>query len=225
MADSNAHPVVIHRMSPENISLLSRLAPDVFDESISDSALAKFVRVSDHALYVAVAEERVVGQVRGVIHYQPDLPNELYVDNLGVAPAHQRSGIATNLLRRLCTWGRKSGCKSMWVATEIDNEDGIGFYKSLGLEAATIAYFQADISGSDSPIGEVGSNLKSAFGGGGRLVHAGHSNSACGECAIFQSICPNLRGKRCRRRIELRVERFTLKTITIAETLILGRAR
>lgn len=152
MANSSAPPVVIHRISSENISLLSRLAPDVFDETISDSGLAKFVRISNHALYVAVAEERVVGQARGVIHCQPDLPSELYVDNLGVTPAYQRGGIATNLLRRLCKWARKSGCNSMWVATEIDNEEGIGFYKSLGLEAATIAYFQAEISGSDSSI-------------------------------------------------------------------------
>ena len=152
MADSNTPSTAIHRISAGNISHLSRLAPDVFDEDISDSALAKFVGVSNHALFVAVAEEIVVGQARGVIHYQPDLPSELYVDNLGVTPAYQRVGVATKLLRCLGDWGRESGCKSMWVATELDNEQGMGFYKSLGLEAATIAYFQADISGPNSPV-------------------------------------------------------------------------
>ena len=127
MEDSNEDSISIRRISPANVSLLSDLSPDVFDGSISDSSVAKFVRVSDHALFVAVAEKRVVGQARGILHHQPDSPTELYVDNLGVSPAYQRRGIATKLLRHLCDWGREQGSKSMWVATEIANEQGIGF--------------------------------------------------------------------------------------------------
>lgn len=123
-----------------------RILADVFDDDIDAAGLAAYLDAPGHALFVARADDAVVGQARGCVHLQPDGPPELYIDNLGVAPAYKRRGIATALVRALIDWGRAQGCASMWVATETDNAEGLAFYKALGLDAKTMAYFETEIS-------------------------------------------------------------------------------
>jgi aminoglycoside 6'-N-acetyltransferase I len=137
--------ISIRRVESGDAPLLELIAPDVFDEDLRPDALAAFLAAEGHALFVAIADGVVVGQARGMIHVQPDKAKELYVDNLGVAPSHQRRGIATRLVRSLMDWGRAGGCASLWVATEIDNAEGIAFYASLGLEPKTLVWFSSDL--------------------------------------------------------------------------------
>lgn len=125
--------------------MLVRVADDVFDGPIDDAALADFVASPDHALVVAVAGGVVIGQIRGVIHRQPDQGRALYVDNLGVAPAWMRQGVATALFQALADWARAQGCETFWVATEIDNAQALAFYRSLSAEPVTVAYLEGPL--------------------------------------------------------------------------------
>jgi aminoglycoside 6'-N-acetyltransferase I len=74
-------------------------------------------------------------------HAEPDRAPDLYIDNLGTTPAHQRRGIAAGLMDALIAWGKTQGCTYAWVATEIDNDGAKGFYAAQRFMHDSIAMF------------------------------------------------------------------------------------
>ncbi len=96
-------------------------------------------------MVVALSKERVVGQTLAVIHRHPDKPTELYIDDLGVAPAFQRQGIATRMLDKARQLGIERGCEEVWVATEPDNEAARAVYSSLGLAERSAVVFEGNL--------------------------------------------------------------------------------
>lgn len=137
----------IFRITPANATCLNRVDPEIFDAEIDPERVAAFVASKDHLMVVASAGGIVLGQIRGIIHVQPDGPNQLYIDNLGVSPTYQRLGIATLLLKELLAWGKENGCEDAWVATELDNDAARGLYHRFKSEPEqTMAYFQIDIA-------------------------------------------------------------------------------
>ena len=132
----------IVRIGPAQTGLLRRVAEDVFDEEIDPQRLAAYLTMPGNLMVLAVADGEVVGQTRGVIHRHPDLPTELYIDNLGVTPGRRREGIATRLLDDLVAWSREMGCEEAWVGTEVDNEAARTLYERRGSDAETfVLYF------------------------------------------------------------------------------------
>ena len=132
----------IIRFGPADAALLDKVALDVFDEDIDPQRLAAYLTMPGNLMVLAVANGEVVGQTRGVIHRHPDLPTELYIDNLGVTPNRRREGIATRLLDDLVAWSREMGCEEAWVGTELDNEAARTLYERRGSEAETfVLYF------------------------------------------------------------------------------------
>lgn len=133
--------VEIVRIDATNKALLERV-DDVFDGSIKPDRVAAYVAQANHHMLVAVADGRVIGQVLAVVHRHPDKPTELYIDDLAVAEAHQRQGIATRLVRAAIEQGRRAGCEEIWVGTEPDNEAAGAFYRSLELSVRTALIFE-----------------------------------------------------------------------------------
>ena len=132
----------IIRVGPAQAGLLDKVADDVFDAPIDLARLKAYLAESTHLMVVACDGGEVIGQARGMIHRQPDQATELYIDNLGVTPAHKRQGVATALLDELTAWGRELGCEEAWVGTEVDNEAARGLYEGRGSEAETfVLYF------------------------------------------------------------------------------------
>jgi ribosomal protein S18 acetylase RimI-like enzyme len=124
--------IEIRRLGPGDSALLERLADDVFDEPVRADRLAAYLAEPGHVLLVALDDGVVVGQAAAVVHRHPDKPAELYVDEVGVAPAFQRRGIATRLLAELFTLGKGLGCAAAWVATEADNLPARRLYEGFG---------------------------------------------------------------------------------------------
>jgi aminoglycoside 6'-N-acetyltransferase I len=122
---------IIH-VGPGDAALLDRVADDVFDAPIDPARLAVYLASAGHILLVARVDGEVVAQLGAVIHYHPDQPTELYIDNLGVAAKLQRRGIARRMLQRLFELGRAAGCEEAWVGTEHDNEPARKLYEDLG---------------------------------------------------------------------------------------------
>jgi ribosomal protein S18 acetylase RimI-like enzyme len=116
------------RIRSENTELLDRVAVDVFDEPIVPKRLAAHLENPANLLIVAVTDGVVIGQVAAVLHHHPDKPTELYVDEVGVTPEHQRQGIATRLMEEIVTWGKSLGCEEVWLGTEIDNTAARALY-------------------------------------------------------------------------------------------------
>jgi len=132
----------IVRVGPADARLLDRIAADVFDEPIDPARLAAYLAEPGHLMVLAVAPDgEVVGQARGMVHRHPDLPTELYIDNLGVTPARRRERLATRLLDALVAWGLELGCEEAWVATEPDNEAARALYAARGAEAEAVVMF------------------------------------------------------------------------------------
>lgn len=136
----------IRRVMSGSTELLSRVADDVFDGPVSPTSAAGFLAASGHAMFVALKDGVVVGQIRGVIHQQPDGEPQLYIDNLGVAPAEQRQGLGRLLLVSLLTWGGQLGCTLCWVATETDNAEALGFYEATGFSRKTLAWLELELT-------------------------------------------------------------------------------
>ncbi len=129
--------VSIHVLGPGDAGRLERVAPEVFDEEVSPEYTAEFLADPRHHLVVALDEDVVVGFASGVHYIHPDKPPELFVNEVGVAAAHQRQGIARQLLQALFAQGRAAGCAEAWVGTDVSNTTARGLYASAGgVEAA-----------------------------------------------------------------------------------------
>jgi len=134
----------IRHITPDATALLDRVDPDVFDHAIDPARLAAYAAAPLHALFVAVEDGLVVGHIRGCVHLQPDRGPDLYIDNLGTAPAHQRRGIASALMKAMLDWGKAQGCTFAWVATETDNAGAKGFYAAQGFTHGEAAMFSLE---------------------------------------------------------------------------------
>jgi ribosomal protein S18 acetylase RimI-like enzyme len=80
-------------------------------------------------MVVALDGGRIVGQVEAVVHRHPDKPTELYMDEVGVADAYRRRGIARRMLAAMLAHGKALGCEVAWVGTEPDNLAPRGLYE------------------------------------------------------------------------------------------------
>lgn len=113
--------IEIRRVTKAQLGLFERVAEDVFDEPVVPARLRAYLAAPGHLMLIAVAAGEVVAQVAAVIHRHPDKRTELYIDEVAVAPAYQRRGLAGRMLEEMYGWGRELGCEESWVGTEPDN--------------------------------------------------------------------------------------------------------
>lgn len=109
------------------------LAADLFDAPPLAAATERFLADPTHHLLFAYDEAgRAVGMISGVETTHPDKGTEMFIYELGVAPAARLQGVATELVRTLGEIARKNGCYGMWVATEPDNHAAKATYRKAG---------------------------------------------------------------------------------------------
>ena len=138
-------PTELRRVSPADAALFENVADDVFDEPVRPDRLARYLAEPGHLMLVAVDDGVVVAQCAAVVHHHPDKVTELYVDEMGTAPSHQRRGIARDLMRAMFDWGRELGCEEAWLGTELDNEAANALYRSVDGRTDTMAYYEFDL--------------------------------------------------------------------------------
>src|SRR6266542_5901984 len=129
------------------------LAADLFDAPPLAAATERFLADPTHHLLLAYDEAgRAVGMISGVETTHPDKGTEMFVYELGVAPAARLQGVATELVRTLADIARKSGCYGMWAATEPDNEAAKATYRKAGAnEEAPFVLLSWDLTTEDRP--------------------------------------------------------------------------
>ena len=134
--------VEIRTLKPGDESLFERIAEGVFDYPIDRAILARYLATPGHHLVVALSEGQIVGQVAAVVHRHPDQrPVELYVDEVGVAPAFQRCGIGRRMLQEMFALGRSLGCTEAWLGTEPDNLPERAFYDPIAEAAENMVMY------------------------------------------------------------------------------------
>ena len=125
--------IEIKLLTPTDAHILNNVAEDVFDDPIVESSAREFLSDPRHRLVVVLDDDLVVGFVSAVVYLHPDKPApELWINEIGVAPTHQRQGIGKRLLQAMLEEARSSGCTEAWVLTERSNEAAMGMYKSVG---------------------------------------------------------------------------------------------
>lgn len=125
-------PIEIRLLGAHDAALLARVAPDVFDGPVDPRWARRFLDDPRHHLAVALDDGVVVGMASGVDYVHPDKAPQLFINEVGVAPSHQRRGIGRRLVDALIERGRAIGCTYAWVGTEEDNVAARTLYERAG---------------------------------------------------------------------------------------------
>ena len=127
--------IEIKLLHPPDLHLLNNVAEAVFDDPIVESSAQGFLADPRHRLVVAMDDRLVVGFVSAVIYVHPDKPApELWINEIGVSPNHQRQGIGKALMQAVLDEAKRSGCAEAWVLTDRSNLPAMSMYKSAGGE-------------------------------------------------------------------------------------------
>ncbi len=125
----------IRMLGPDDAPILERVAPGVFDNAVHPRWTAEFFSDPRHHLAVALGGEQVVGIASALQHYvHPDKPPELYISEVGVAPAYRNQGVGRGLLKALLAHGKTLGCAEAWLGTERTNTAARRMYAAVGGE-------------------------------------------------------------------------------------------
>jgi len=135
-------------LSSSDLTLLLNAADGVFDNPVDESFAREFLADPRHHIVVALFEGVIIGFASAVHYIHPDKPAELWINEVGVAPAHQGKGVGKAIMNELLSSGKQLGCANVWVLTDRSNEAANRLYKSTGGQIAggdTVMYeFEID---------------------------------------------------------------------------------
>jgi GNAT superfamily N-acetyltransferase len=137
---------IVRILAASEQSALACVAPDVFDHAIDSRWATEFFADPRHHLDVALLEGQVIGMASAVHYVHPDKPPELWINEVGVAPAHQGQGLGRQLLHALFDHARALGCAEAWVLTDDRNTAARHLYASVGGAESPVKYFSFALS-------------------------------------------------------------------------------
>jgi aminoglycoside 6'-N-acetyltransferase I len=145
-------PIEIQLLGAHNLDALQRVAENVFDERIDDRWSRRFLDDPSHHMLLAIDDGVVVGMASAVDYVHPDKAPQFWINEIGVAPSHQRRGIGRMLLDALLAHGKALGCTEAWLGTEHDNVAARALYESAGSspEPFVLYSFPLNTNGEDS---------------------------------------------------------------------------
>jgi len=122
----------VRLLSPDDAVLFDGIADEVFDDPVDTVMAKEFLSDPRHHISAALDGDRLVGFASALHYVHPDKPNELWINEVGVAPDYQMRGIGRRLVKRLLDHGRELGCREAWVLTEHPNQAARALYRSAG---------------------------------------------------------------------------------------------
>jgi len=138
--------IEIRVLGEGDAAVLDNVAEDVFDNDIDPDMAQRFLADSAHHIAVALEDDVVIGMASANDYLHPDKPVQFWVNEMGVAPSHQRRGIGKRLLRRILDLARDLGREEVWLGTEDDNVAARALYKSLDGEEESFVMYTYDLS-------------------------------------------------------------------------------
>jgi len=132
--------VTFHLVTEATADLLDRVDEDVFDNPVDPASLRRFLANPMNHLVVARVEDpndpthvgTVIGMASAISYVHPDKPLQLFINEVGVAGQHRRSGVGTRLMEFLLNHAQGLGCTEAWVATEVGNSAARALYRATG---------------------------------------------------------------------------------------------
>ena len=140
----------IRMLGRDDAAVLQRVAQDVFDHAVDPRWTAAFLADARHHMLVAVDDGVVVGMISAVDYVHPDQAPQLWINEVGVAPSHQRRGVGRRLLDAMLAHGRTLGCTEAWLGTEDDTEAANALYRSAGSKPEPFVLYSFDLQPRDS---------------------------------------------------------------------------
>jgi len=116
------------------------VAEGVFDNPVDAGLVEEFLADARHHVVVALSSGQIVGVASGVHYVHPDKPAELWINEVGVAPAVQAQGIGKQLVRALLDRGSQLGCVEAWLGTEASNTAARRLYAATGGKEEAMVY-------------------------------------------------------------------------------------
>lgn len=124
--------IELRLLGPGDAGVLSHVADGVFDDAVDRRWTAEFLADRRHHMIVALDEGVVVGMISAVDYVHPDKAPQLWINEVGVAPSHQRRGIARRLMDAILRHGWAIGGTEAWLGTEETNVAARGLYEGAG---------------------------------------------------------------------------------------------
>lgn len=154
--------ITIRLLQAQDAALLDNVAPGVFDNDIDARSTAAFLADPRHHMVVALLEGQVVGMASAVQYFHPDKRPQLWINEVGVAPAHQRQGIGRQLMQALLAHGHALGCHEAWLGTELENTPARQLYTSVGGREEPMVYFTFRLGPASDPASSAASGEPSS---------------------------------------------------------------
>jgi aminoglycoside 6'-N-acetyltransferase I len=143
--------VEIRLLGPGDGTVLERVAPGVFDDPVQPHWTRDFLLDPRHHLVVALDHGVVVGMASAVDYVHPDKAPQLWINEVGVAPSHQRRGIGRQLLDAILAHGRALGCTEAWLGTEETNVAARRLYEGAGATPQAFMLYEFLFESGQSP--------------------------------------------------------------------------
>lgn len=122
----------IRLLGAGDAAVLERVAPGTFDNDVHPLLAREFLGDSRHHIVVALDGDMVVGMISAVDYVHPDKERQLWINEVGVAPTHQRRGIARRMMTVMLEHGKTLGCTEAWLGAEESNAAARGLYEQAG---------------------------------------------------------------------------------------------
>jgi ribosomal protein S18 acetylase RimI-like enzyme len=136
-------------LSESNLHLLINTQEGIFDNLVDEKLTREFLADPRHHIVVALFEDTIIGFASAVHYVHPDKPTELWINEVGVAPAHQNKGVGKAIMRELLQLGQSLGCVNAWVLTDRSNTPANRLYKSAGgeVDPGDTVVYEFDLKG------------------------------------------------------------------------------
>lgn len=128
--------------------LFRNIAEGVFDKPVHQGLVSEFLADPRHHIVVAIQDDTMIGFASAVHYIHPDKPAELWMNEVGISPNHQRQGVAKAILKEMLRLGKRLGCVSAWVLTDRSNLAANRLYSSVGgrLDPGDTVMYEFDVA-------------------------------------------------------------------------------
>jgi ribosomal-protein-alanine N-acetyltransferase len=111
-----------------DIEPVTALERALFDDPWSPEMFWDELAQGDTRTYVVATDDDAVVGYAGLAA----MPDEAYVQTIGVAPAHQRRGLGATLLTALLDDAKRRGLSRVGLEVRVDNAPAIALYERFG---------------------------------------------------------------------------------------------
>lgn len=133
--------IEIRLLQEGDAHVLSNVAAGVFDFPVIPEMAERFLKSPAHYIAVAIDGDAVIGMATANEYLHPDKPVQIWINEMGVAPAYRQQGIGKRLLRRILDLAVELGFEEIWLGTEDENVAARALYRSLdGKEESFVMY-------------------------------------------------------------------------------------